>query len=265
MGASRPRELGTYAEILTRSGHDSICVWAAQGAAGGGRAWALGRAVAVLGPGLAQRNRIALTGDPDDAADLARRLLSPTDPLARIIGDGDLVAGIGKRWPELVVSEEFGWMETRCPRPRPGPVTTTKIATQVTASWLAAADESEIAELIDRDFPASSIRPGVAGVRRWAGARDQAGRLVAVAGEAWTAPGLGFLSGVVTRQACRGRGYGRAVCALAVADLLAEQGAAALLVDAWNTPAIRLYRRIGMIWRGIRSAKYSHPHRPQRT
>jgi predicted GNAT family acetyltransferase len=92
-------------------------------------------------------------------------------------------------------------------------------------------------------------------VRRWAGARDARGDLVAVAADAWSAPEVGFLAAVATAPAARGRGFGAAVCAHVLRALVAEHGRAALMVDGWNGAAIRLYQRLGLTWCPLAAAR----------
>jgi hypothetical protein len=63
----------------------------------------------------------------------------------------------------------------------------------------------------------------VPGVERWAGVRDGAGRLAAVAALAWSAPGVGLIAGVAVQPGARGQGLGRQVCGFVVAAALARQ------------------------------------------
>ena len=111
--------------------------------------------------------------------------------------------------------------------------------------------------LLDEAFPESYAYPGRPGARdRWAGVRD-GGRLVAVAALAWCAPTVGFLGGVATAPAARGRGLGRVVCAFTVERALAEYGTAALIVDDANSAALRLYRGLGLAYRPLGAASLS--------
>ena len=80
-------------------------------------------------------------------------------------------------------------------------------------------DDAELAALCgaaldDREdlgqhYPGSYAKPGIAGVRRWAGIRDDAGALVAVGADAWSAPTVGLVGGITVRPAARSRGSGR--------------------------------------------------------
>jgi hypothetical protein len=74
------REIGDHDELVTRCDADTLCLWAAQGLDGRCRAWrnADGRAVAVAGPGLSNRDRLAVRGEPDAAVALVPEVLELT-------------------------------------------------------------------------------------------------------------------------------------------------------------------------------------------
>jgi ribosomal protein S18 acetylase RimI-like enzyme len=122
------------------------------------------------------------------------------------------------------------------------------------ARWLHDDDLPEATALLEAALPGSDAMPGVPGVERWAGIRDDAGRLTAVAALAWSAPAVGFLAGVAVRTDTRGRGLGRAICDFILAAALARHGGAALMVDEGNQAAVRLYRGLGMRYRPILAA-----------
>ncbi|MFI9244982.1 hypothetical protein ACIGXF_20870 [Streptomyces sp. NPDC053086] len=61
--------------------------------------------------------------------------------------------------------------------------------------------------------------------------------------------------GVGRAEQARGRGVGRAVCGLVLDSLVADHGTAALIVDGWNTAAVRLYRGLGLAWRPLAAAR----------
>lgn len=267
------RDVDSLAELAALSGDDPICVWAA----GGGRTrriWAVDGAVGVLATALSGRDRLAVSGRPEAVADLVDRAFAEYHRAVRVLGDAELIAALGAARPDLVVSETFGWMQVdaaslrrpgrtpptdphRSPaEAHPPPPATEAYPPAGEAHWLPASAEPEVAELLAEHFPASYAQPGGSGVRRWAGIRDADHRLLAVAAEAWSAPGLGFMAGVATAAHVRRRGYARIVCGTVLARLCAEYGRAALIVDEWNGAAVRLYRDLGMSWRPVRSARH---------
>jgi ribosomal protein S18 acetylase RimI-like enzyme len=132
------------------------------------------------------------------------------------------------------------------------------------ARWLGPQQLEEVSRLLAGAFPDSGARPGTPGVRRWAGVRDADGRLVAIAADAWTAPGIGFVAGVATEPRARRRGHGASACRLVIDTLVGEQGRAALMVDAWNSGAIWLYQRLGLRHRAVAAARVkAGPARPR--
>lgn len=251
-------EILEHAELAERCGGDLLCLWAAQGlavksTAGQGplarsRAWrsADGSALAVAGPQLSTRDRIAVLGSPTAAVPLVREVLDVVGPKFRPLGDPDLLAAIVGGIPRLAAVAAFGWMDSRGPAPAPhGPAP---------AQWLSEQEQPEVSALMKVSFPDSDAQPGSAGVERWAGARDEHGQLVAVTALAWSAPDVGYLAGVAVHPDVRGQGYGAAVCGFAFARALAKHGAAALMVEEWNEAAIRLYRSLGMRYRTLTAA-----------
>jgi GNAT superfamily N-acetyltransferase len=209
-------------------------VWAAQGRPD--RVRRHGSALAVAAPGLSGRDRIAVFGDADDAVRLVSDLVAELGPGFRPFGDADLIAALARRIPGLAPVEPFYWMETAAPGGASG---------VSGVRWLDAAEERMSEPLFERWFPRSHARPGRPGVSRWAGVHGGSG-LLAVAADAWSAAGCGFVAGVVTAPEARGRGLGTAVCRFVVDALVREHGRAALMVDAGNTPAVAAYQRIGM-------------------
>jgi len=234
-------------------------LWAAQLTAGrshrpgpGVRVFRHRSATAVVSPGLSGRDRIAVDGAADDALVLVRdEVLAEAGPGHRPFGDAELIAALVRGTPGLVAAggPGFLWMETAEP-PRP--------AVPAGVRWLDAAGEREAAALFEDSFPGSYARPGRPGVRRWAGVYDDdpdgTGALLAVAGDAWSGAGCGFMAGVVTRPEARGRGLGVAVSRFVVDALVREYGRAALMVGADNPAAIAAYRRAGMRGREFAAA-----------
>jgi GNAT superfamily N-acetyltransferase len=234
-------ELSDPAAVAAVTRGDALVAWAAQGMRGGVRVWARGGAVVVASPDLSRRDRLAVAGTPRDAAPLVADALAEVGPTFRPIGGAALVRDLTAAVPNLDLVGTFGWMETALPPPVVG-----------AASWLDEAAGPEIRALLDAAFPDSYARPGTPRVRRWAGARDARGDLVAVAADAWSAPEVGFLA---TAPAARGRGFGAAVCAHVLRAPVAEHGRAALMVDGWNGAAIRLYQRLGLTWHPLAAAR----------
>jgi GNAT superfamily N-acetyltransferase len=241
------RELATLADVTSAAGGDPLLVWAAQGLAPGVRAFARGGAVAVAAPEVSGRDRLAVRGGIADTAALVPQVLAEVGPTYRPIGDDDLVTALVGTLDELVLVDRFGWMDTKRPTDRP--------PGERPPRWLAEPELAEVARLLQLAFPNSYAWPGRPGVRRWAGVRDDTGRLVATAADAWSAPGAGFLAGVVTHPTARGRGYATAVCAFVLDSLVDRYGRAGLIVDFWNTNAVALYHRLGLRLRPVAAAR----------
>lgn len=276
------RELKSIGEVRSASGDDALIMWAAQGLRPGVRAWASGDAVAVVSPELFRRDRILVLGDPARAAALVRHALAECGPTYRVNGDEALVREVAERLPELGAVTTFDWMDTNRPIPpavsrdsgdgpmaygkaavatgpaRAGTGGGRRTAVGMAVRWLAPDEHPHVADLLKVASPSSWAQPGLPGVRRWAGAR-QGGELVAVAADAWSAPTVGLIAGVATAPAHRGRGYAEAVCRLVATTLLDAHGRVALMVDAGNHPAIRVYERLGLVRRGIASARLRAP------
>jgi ribosomal protein S18 acetylase RimI-like enzyme len=249
-------EISDHAELAARCNGDTLCLWAAQGLAARAstdsseqsRAWrsADGTALAVAGPDLSTRDRIAVLGSAEAAVPLVHSVLEVVGPAFRPIGDRDLIDAIVAGIPELTAVAAFGWMDSRGPAPDP--------LRSVGAHWLAESELPDVTPLMQASFPDSDAQPGGQGVERWAGVRDGQGHLLAVTAAAWSAPDVGYLAGVAVHPEARGRGYGAAVCGFVLAAELAEHGAAALMVEEENHSAIRLYRSLGMSYRALRAA-----------
>ncbi|RMB82173.1 GNAT family N-acetyltransferase [Streptomyces shenzhenensis] len=248
--------------------HDGHLTWAEQSRDDGGpgpgvRVFRHGSATAVASPGLSGRDRLAVAGDPSDALPLVRDALREVGPTYRPFGDARLIDALVRGTPGLLPGGAgFLWMETAT---APGAATGVR--------WLDPDGERAAGALIDLCFPDSYARPGRPGVRRWAGVHGGEGggaggghasagdggtggayagvggggaAVVAVAADAWSAAGCGFLAGVVTHPRARGRGLAAAVSAFVVDALVRRHGRAALMVDADNSPAIAVYERAGM-------------------
>ena len=226
---------------------DRIIIWAMQGMRAGVRIWRDGDAVVVGSPALFRRDRLAVSGPATAVIGLVETALGELGPTYRVFGEVVLVEQVVAAVPGLEVSGRFGWMDARAVAEGDADVPK--------ARWLDPAEYGDVDAVLDLAFPSSYARPGYAGVTRWAGVRDDAGTLVAVAADAWSAPGIGFMSGVATLPGARGRGYGQAVCRFMLRELIVEHGRAALSVDGDNEAAIRAYRKLGLAWGDIAVAR----------
>ncbi|MFE1320023.1 GNAT family N-acetyltransferase [Kitasatospora phosalacinea] len=250
-------ELIAEEQLRTATDDDAVLLWAAQGLTGGARAWTSGRAVAVASPALSGRDRIAVRGPVAELLPLLDEVIALVGPSYRPFGDADLLAELCARHDGLEALGRFGWMQrtaTGLPTLDTGSGSGSGDGRPV-AHWLAPDELDEAADLIDRHFPTSHAHPHRPGVRAWAGVRDGVGRLTALAADAWPAPTVGLLAGVVSDPVHgRGRGHAAAACRLALAGILGRSPRAALMVDAWNEPAIGLYRRLGLDHRQLAAA-----------
>jgi ribosomal protein S18 acetylase RimI-like enzyme len=263
------RNLYSATDLAAACADDPLCMWAAQSPLNQGetQAWAAGLdaagragAVAVACPGLSLRNRVAVWGEPEPAADLMAQVLPLLGPSYRPLGDSELIAQLCARLPGLAMSEPFGWMYAPPSQASPKRSMSTPAGSGLGAAgpgeprWLAAGEMAAVTELLERSFPDSYAWPGRPGVRRWAGIDGPDGELAAVAADAWSAPTVGFIAGVAVREDQRGSGLGSRVCRFLADCLIAGHGRVALMVDGWNDPAIRLYRRLGLTLQDVRAA-----------
>ncbi|MBB4943517.1 GNAT superfamily N-acetyltransferase [Streptosporangium album] len=239
-------------DVVAACEDDPLLVWAAQGMRAGVRAWALGEAVAVASPDLNRRDRLTVRGDAREVTRLVRLVLPELGPSYRLLGDRPLVEELAGRMGEVEPPKTFEWMDTD----RPPPVSADREGAVVAAGWLRGAD-GEVGTLLAQASPSSWAVPGLPWIRRWAGLRESGGQLVATAADAWSCPRMGFVAGVATAAAARGRGYGQAVCRFVFAALAAEHGRVALMVDTDNRAAIGVYGRLGMKVRPVAAAVVS--------
>jgi GNAT superfamily N-acetyltransferase len=241
------RAIHDHDELVALCGGDTLCLWAAQGLGGRGRAWVGddGRALAVAGAGISTRDRIAVRGSAEAAVPLMAEVMREVGRTYRPLGEPELMAAIVDGVPELVRGKSFRWMESV-----PGMI----VSSGEGSRWLDDTESAEAAALLESAAPDSDAKPGVPGVECWAGIRDGDGRLAATAALGWSAPTVGLIAGVAVRPDVRGRGLGRAVCAFVLAAALARYGSAALMVDEGNGAARRLYRGLGMGHRPVLAA-----------
>ncbi len=205
------------------------------------RVWRCGDAVVVASPGLSRRDRLAVSGPVGQLVPLVRHAVSVVGPSYRPFGDEAVVRELAERCPEIEISACFGWMDTAVAPPVVDGV-----------EWLQ--DDRGVEELLTAASPASYAWPGRPGVRAWAGVAE-GNQLLSVAAEAWSSPHVGYLAGVATAVAARGRGLSRAVCAFVTAELVGRRGRAGLMVDAGNAAAIAVYHRLGYTYRPMAAAR----------
>ncbi|GAA0622298.1 GNAT family N-acetyltransferase [Streptomyces crystallinus] len=228
---------------------DPSLLWAAQGLTGSSRAWASedGRAFAVAAPDLSCHDRLAVSGPVESLAPLVAEVLTETGPSYSPLGDEATVRALVEALPVLRPLATYGWMS----RTRPLTPDEAGAADEGKARWLTDEDGPEIAGLLAEAFPHSYAVPGAPGVERWAGTRDDAGLITAVAALAWPSPEVGLVAGVAVHPSARGRGLARTVVTKVLAQALAVHGTAALMVEEANHTAIRLYESLGFAYRGF--------------
>ncbi|MBM7785553.1 GNAT family N-acetyltransferase [Tenggerimyces flavus] len=222
---------------------DPYLLWSAQGFRPGVRAWTDDSVGAVaIAVDFAGKDLLVVDGALEDVV----RLVAATtgDSALWPIGDADLLSRLHERLPGYDLRRVFGWMQTTL---APAPDPRAELATVT--------EEPAIDALLEAAFPTSLARPGKPGVARWWIVRGSDGLdgLDACGADAWSTEGVGFLAGVATSTAARGKGYGRAIAATAIATLVSDFGAAALMVDADNVPARKLYESLGMSYRPLRA------------
>ncbi|WNV82100.1 GNAT family N-acetyltransferase [Umezawaea sp. Da 62-37] len=223
---------------------DLLPRWASQALlaahpAPGGAAWEHGGAVGVLAPGLNRRERLVLAGPPEGIAAILHDQARAHGPDLNPLVPDELAAPVTALVPDVVAWAGFGWMESTGPLPSaPG------------VRWLRDGELDQAEALLRKVNPNAYVVPREPGARRWAGAHVD-GELVAVGADAWSAPHVGFVAGVVTHPDFRRRGLSKALCSFVVHALLAEHPACALMVDRENDAAITVYRGLGFRYRGV--------------
>jgi ribosomal protein S18 acetylase RimI-like enzyme len=234
------QELSTLADVVSASGADPQCLWAAQGLADGGRAWEHAGALAVACRELCGRDRIVVRGPAAAASRLVREAIDALGPTFIAVGDPPVMEYLLDQLDWLQPNGYFGWMDgTKRPRFRPAhPV-----------RWLARREWQAADDVVSLAAPDSYARPWLPGVRRWAGISDDLGQLTCTVADAWSTPGLGFLAGLAVLPEARRSGQGRDVCGFVLDALLAAHGRAALMVRDWNAAAVSLYSQLGMSYR----------------
>lgn len=104
----------------------------------------------------------------------------------------------------------------------------------------------ELLAFLDEHSPAHSTGPGSADVSLWAGIRDEDGRLVACGAlSSLRDSGAPLMASVATDAAQRGQGLGAALTSWLTRHAVRRHGFCTLWQLAHNTPADRLYTRLG--------------------
>jgi ribosomal protein S18 acetylase RimI-like enzyme len=234
------QQLRTRGEVADASGADPQCMWAAQGLLAGGGAWAHEDAVAVACPALSGRDRLIVRGSAAAAATLTRAVLDVLGSSYILIGDPPLMTALLANGSWLEPRGFFGWLDC-IRRPACQPVHQ--------ARWLSRQEWRAADRVLSLANPRSKARPGVPGVSRWAGISDLAGSVTAIAADAWSAPGLGFLAGLAVVPEARRTGQGRDVTAFVLKSLIAMHGRVAMMVQSSSDAAIARYAEVGLTYR----------------
>ncbi|MEU6200289.1 GNAT family N-acetyltransferase [Streptomyces sp. NPDC047061] len=161
------------------------------------------------------------------------------------LGEARSIDGLTAQRPAPKADHHYLWTETDS---RPGTVSGE-------IEWLDADQALRAGPLFDRFFPGSYAKPGASAHRRAGVVADPDGEPLAVAADAWSARGCGYLAGVVTHPDARDRGLSRAVRGFVLDTLVERHGRAVLMADAANAPAITTYRRPGMTGRLFRTMR----------
>ncbi len=227
-------------DVAEASAADPQCLWAAQGLLAGGAAWACEGAVVVGCPALSGLDRLIVRGAAEPAADLVLAAVESLGPGYVLIGDPPLMASLLDRFSWLESCGYFGWMDG-ISRPPRRPLHSVR--------WLSRQEWPSADRVLRVATPDSFARPGVPGVRRWAGITNAAGSVTSIAADAWSAPGLGFVAGLAVMPAARGVGQGRDVCAFVLDKLMTAHGRVAMMVRDWSEAAIAIYSELGLTYR----------------
>ncbi|WP_395157041.1 GNAT family N-acetyltransferase [Ilumatobacter sp.] len=236
-------------DVRQITGSDEMILWTL-GNVGATRleAWVspLRDAVLVAGTNRSGHDRLGLWGAETSLVPLAQAVRRVVGKTYRPIGEPGLVDALVNADNNLVRVPPFCWMQTQL---APAGASADHDVVQLDES-----DDVLIRALLSEEFAGSHELPGIAGVECWIGIRNNLGGLDAVGALAWSTPDVGFLSGIAVRRPASGRGLGRAITDHLVALSLKQRPVAALMVDAHNKPAWRLYSSAGMSTRFLAAA-----------
>ena len=226
--------LTSAAEVLVATDHDPYARWSLSRT--GIEGWAGHGAVAWR----FSNGHVATHGEPAAVALLLEALLTELrDKQSVTVPRG--TAPLLPAWVALEGTDwDFRWTAT-APPPQPR------------EAEVREATDEEVAELLAAANPDAAAQPGDARVRRWVGIPGDAG-LLACGADTTEVPGVGHLSSIAVRPACRGNGLGAAVTSALIRDLLAGGcDLVTLGMYASNAAGRALYDRLGMQDRGYTS------------
>ena len=223
------RQLPYFADLLPASGGDPLVAH-------------LLPYVVTEAPMLALDGAVLFVYDYWDAAGV--QLIGPPEPCAALLvaADSELpsdyaavpeesVALLGERF-RAEETWRFRWTERRPDAP------------SLAGRWLDDSELGEVDALLESSFPDASSRPGNRHVKRWAGIRDEAGRLIATAADC-SGRQIGFMASVASDISQRRGGLGLAMTTWMTHALLDEHSRVGLWQYSSNTVATALYDKLG--------------------
>ncbi|MEU7482333.1 GNAT family N-acetyltransferase [Streptomyces sp. NPDC042319] len=184
------------------------------------------------------RGHVWSVGEPEAAAGLVlRAALGLPDRVREFTGPRGTETLVGRHLPVTgIVEWIFRWTMDEPP-------------VQRGEDRVVALDEShhdELLAFLNAHSPAHSTGPGAEGVSLWAGIRDADGRLVACGAlSSLRDSGAPLMASVATDAALRGQGLGAALTSWLTRYAVRRHGFCTLWQLTDNTPAERLYDRLG--------------------
>ncbi|POX40607.1 N-acetyltransferase [Streptomyces sp. Ru73] len=232
-----PRAADLFTQGLERrTGSALLRFGAARQRPAGRTGWTGDGAVAWLDD---TRGHVWSVGEPDAAAGLVlRAALTRPDRVREFTGPRGTETLVGRHLPVAdVVEWIFRWTLAEPP-------------VQRGEDRVTALDEShhdELLAFLNTHSPAHSTGPGAEGVSLWAGIRDpEDGRLIACGAlSSLRDSGAPLMASVATDAALRGQGLGAALTSWLTRHAVRRHGFCTLWQLADNTPAERLYDRLG--------------------